>query len=244
MIELQPNSYSDTLYNLHRDDNNRLNPEGTGWIVRGFFNLTDDPDSCMVLREDKDDPSTESRIPLPAGAQLIVDTQRLYHAVYHPGAAAALQPDHLLDLGPGAARRTSRSTTAAAASTRCRWSSRSSTPRRRGGAAPRRARRRAGGPRPGPPLRRRHPGRQQRRPGQGGLLRGLTHPGVRAYLLETSVLESEIDVSSRYAGRRWRGRWRRAHKLGRVSAPNKSYDPVEVADAVAGGGGAARPPRP
>ena len=35
----------------------------------------------MVLREDKDDPSTESRIPLPAGAQLIVDTQRLYHAV-------------------------------------------------------------------------------------------------------------------------------------------------------------------
>ncbi len=86
VIELQPNSYSDTIYNLHRDDNNRLNPEGTGWIVRGFFNLTDDPGSCMVLREDKDDPSTESRIPLPAGAQLIVDTQRLYHAVYHPGA--------------------------------------------------------------------------------------------------------------------------------------------------------------
>ena len=39
----------------------------------------------MILREDRDDPSTETRIPLPAGAQLIVDTQRLWHAVWHPG---------------------------------------------------------------------------------------------------------------------------------------------------------------
>ena len=85
VIELQPNEYGETLYNMHRDDNNRLNPEGTGWIVRGFFNLTDNPDSVMVLREDKDDPSTETRLPLPAGAQLIVDTQRLYHAVWHQG---------------------------------------------------------------------------------------------------------------------------------------------------------------
>lgn len=85
VIELQPNTYAETIYNLHRDDNNRLNPEGTGWIVRGFFNLTDNPDSVMVLRADKDDPSTETRLSLPAGAQLIVDTQRLYHAVWHPG---------------------------------------------------------------------------------------------------------------------------------------------------------------
>jgi len=85
VIELLPNQYGETLYNFHRDDNNRLNPEGTGWIVRGFFNLTDNPDSVMVLRGDKDDPSTETRIPLPAGAQLIVDTQRLYHAVWHQG---------------------------------------------------------------------------------------------------------------------------------------------------------------
>jgi hypothetical protein len=85
VIELQPNSYPDCLYNLHRDDNNRLNPEGTGWVVRGFFNLTDDADSVMILREDVDDPSTETRIPLPAGAQVIIDTQRLWHAVWHPG---------------------------------------------------------------------------------------------------------------------------------------------------------------
>ena len=85
VIELQPNSYADCIYNLHRDDNNRLNPEGTGWIVRGFFNLTDNPDSVMILREDRDDPSTETRIPLPAGTRAIIDTQRLWHAVWHPG---------------------------------------------------------------------------------------------------------------------------------------------------------------
>ncbi len=86
VIELKTNDYVETVTrNLHLDDNNRLNPEGTGWIVRGFFNLTDNPDSVMVLREDKNDPATESRIPLPAGAQVIVDTQRLYHAVWHPG---------------------------------------------------------------------------------------------------------------------------------------------------------------
>jgi hypothetical protein len=85
VIELQPSSYADALYNMHRDDNNRLNPEGTGWIVRSFFNLTDNPDSLMILREDKDDPATETRVPLPAGAQVVIDTQRLWHAVWHPG---------------------------------------------------------------------------------------------------------------------------------------------------------------
>ena len=39
----------------------------------------------MIVREDKDDPSTESRIPLPKGAQFVVDSQRLWHAVWHPG---------------------------------------------------------------------------------------------------------------------------------------------------------------
>lgn len=85
VIELKPNSYADALYNLHRDDNNRLNPEGTGWVVRGFFNLSDDRDSMMVLREDRDDPATETRVALPAGTQVIIDTQRLWHAVWHPG---------------------------------------------------------------------------------------------------------------------------------------------------------------
>jgi hypothetical protein len=83
VIELQPTSYSDALYNMHQDDNNRLNPDGTGWVVRGYYNLTDDPDSFMVLREQRYDPSTEIRIPLPAGTQVIIDTQRFWHATWH-----------------------------------------------------------------------------------------------------------------------------------------------------------------
>ena len=85
VIELQPNSYTDSLYNMHQDDNNRVNPDDTGWIVRGFFNLTDDANSYLVLREERFDPSTEIRIPLPAGAQVIIDTQRFWHATWHNG---------------------------------------------------------------------------------------------------------------------------------------------------------------
>lgn len=87
VVELQPNSYADAVWNLHHDDNNRLNPEGTGWVVRGYFNLTDDPDSLLLLREDRLDPTTEVRLPLPAGSRVIIDTQRFWHAVWHRGDA-------------------------------------------------------------------------------------------------------------------------------------------------------------
>jgi hypothetical protein len=53
--------------------------------VRGFFNLTDDKNSYFVLRHNRTDPEGEVRIALPAGAQLIVDTQRLWHAATHTG---------------------------------------------------------------------------------------------------------------------------------------------------------------
>ena len=85
VIELQPNSYADALYNSHLDDNNRLNPESEGWVVRSFLQLTHNPDSVMVLRRDVHDPSTEVRIALPAGAQLIVDSERMWHSVWHVG---------------------------------------------------------------------------------------------------------------------------------------------------------------
>jgi hypothetical protein len=85
VIELQPTPYNETEQNLHQDDNNRINPEGTGWVVRCFFNLSDDRDSFFVLREKKDDASTESRIPLPAGQCILIDTERLFHAATHVG---------------------------------------------------------------------------------------------------------------------------------------------------------------
>jgi hypothetical protein len=85
VIELQPNTYAEAIYNLHRDDNNRLNPEGTGWVVRAWLQLTDDPDSFMVLRDAKDDRDSEVRLPLPKGAQFVVDSERKFHGVFHPG---------------------------------------------------------------------------------------------------------------------------------------------------------------
>ena len=85
VIELQPNTYADAVYNLHRDDNNRLNDAGTGRVVRGYYNLTDDSTSMMILRTDRFDPATEVRLPLHAGARMIIDTERLWHAVWHPG---------------------------------------------------------------------------------------------------------------------------------------------------------------
>jgi hypothetical protein len=88
VIELQPNEYADAIYNLHQDDNNRLNVEGTGWVVRGFFNLTDDADSMLILRSDRFDPATEVRLPLHAGSRIVVDTQRFWHAVWHRGTDA------------------------------------------------------------------------------------------------------------------------------------------------------------
>ena len=88
VVELQPNTYADAVGNLHRDDNNRLNPTGSGWIVRGFLNLTDDAESMLLLRSDRMDPASEVRIPLPVGTRVVVDTQRLWHAVWHRGTAA------------------------------------------------------------------------------------------------------------------------------------------------------------
>jgi hypothetical protein len=83
IIKLEPNTYEDTVKNMHPDDNNRITEEGTGWVVRAWLQLTDNPDSYMIVREEKDDDSSESRIPLPRGAQFIVDSERLWHAVWH-----------------------------------------------------------------------------------------------------------------------------------------------------------------
>jgi hypothetical protein len=85
IIKLNPSDEGSALRQLHLDDNNRLNPDGEGWVVRSWLELTDNPDSSMILREDKDDPSTESRISLPKGRQVVIDTERLWHVVWHPG---------------------------------------------------------------------------------------------------------------------------------------------------------------
>ena len=85
IIKLNPNTEAEAIHNLHLDDNNRLNPDGEGWVVRAWLQLTDNPNSYMILREDRNDPTTESRISLPRNRQIVIDSERLYHATWHPG---------------------------------------------------------------------------------------------------------------------------------------------------------------
>ena len=89
VIKLEPQDYDTALREIHRDDNNRFNPDDSGWIVRSWTELTDNPDSFMVLMEQGEDglpdPRTEARLPLHRGARFVLDTQRLWHVVCHTG---------------------------------------------------------------------------------------------------------------------------------------------------------------
>jgi hypothetical protein len=91
IIKLEPQSREEALRSFHRDDNNRFNPEHEGWVVRSWLELTDNPNSYMLLMEPGadglPDPATEIRVPLHKGARFVVDTQRLWHVVVHEGDA-------------------------------------------------------------------------------------------------------------------------------------------------------------
>lgn len=88
IIKLEPQDRESAIRSIHRDDNNRFNPENEGWVVRTWVELTDQPESYMLLMDnDADglpDPSTERRVHLSRGARYVVDTQRLWHVVVHP----------------------------------------------------------------------------------------------------------------------------------------------------------------
>jgi len=90
-IKLEPQDYPSARRQIHRDDNNRFNPETDGWVVRSWIELTDFPDSFMILMEQGPDglpdPSTEVRLPLHRGARFVLDTQRLWHVACHTGHA-------------------------------------------------------------------------------------------------------------------------------------------------------------
>jgi len=91
IIKLQPQDREQSLKSIHRDDNNRFNPDNEGWVVRNWLELTDNPDSYMLLMDNGPDglpdPATEMRVPLRRGARFVVDTQRLWHVVVHNGTA-------------------------------------------------------------------------------------------------------------------------------------------------------------
>lgn len=85
IIKLEPSDHETALNEVHRDDNNRFNPDHEGWVVRSWLELSENPGASMVLMEQGPDglpdPSTEVRIPLHRGARFVVDTQRLWHVV-------------------------------------------------------------------------------------------------------------------------------------------------------------------
>jgi len=87
IIKLEPQERDVAIRSFHRDDNNRFNPDNEGWVVRSWIELTDQPDSYMLLMDnDADglpDRSTERRVPLHQGSRFVVDTQRLWHVVVH-----------------------------------------------------------------------------------------------------------------------------------------------------------------
>ncbi len=87
VIKLEPQDRAAAIRNIHRDDNNRFNPDDEGWVVRTWLELTDHPDSYMILMDNGPDglpdPATEIRVPLHRGSRFVVDTQRLWHVVVH-----------------------------------------------------------------------------------------------------------------------------------------------------------------
>jgi hypothetical protein len=91
VIKLEPQTRDEAIRSIHRDDNNRFNPDDEGWVVRSWLELTDNPDSYMLLMDNGPDglpdPATETRVPLHRGSRFLVDTQRLWHVVVHNGAA-------------------------------------------------------------------------------------------------------------------------------------------------------------
>jgi hypothetical protein len=91
IIKLEPQDREQAIRSIHRDDNNRFNPDDEGWVVRTWLELTDNPDSYMLLMDNGPDglpdPATERRVPLHRGSRFIVDTQRLWHVVVHNGTA-------------------------------------------------------------------------------------------------------------------------------------------------------------
>ena len=90
-IKLEPQDHDTAFRSFHRDDNNRFNPETDGWVVRAWIELTDFPESYMLLMDTGPDglpdPATEVRLALHRGARFLLDTQRLWHVVVHNGSA-------------------------------------------------------------------------------------------------------------------------------------------------------------
>jgi hypothetical protein len=85
LLRMQKNTMRECRWGLHLDNNNQLNPETNGWVVRIWMELTDDPSSALVVRQEQFDRDSEVRIPLPKYQQAVVDSEWLWHGGQHSG---------------------------------------------------------------------------------------------------------------------------------------------------------------
>ena len=85
LLRMKPNTLRECRWGLHQDSNNRVHPDKYGWIVRVWHEFTQDDSSRLLVRSDRFDRKTEHQIPLPAGQQAVVDSERLWHGGAHSG---------------------------------------------------------------------------------------------------------------------------------------------------------------
>jgi hypothetical protein len=83
LLRMSANTMRECRWGLHLDNNNQGNPETNGWVVRVWFELTDDPSSALVVRPSEFDRKGEVRIQLPKYQQAVVDSESLWHGGHH-----------------------------------------------------------------------------------------------------------------------------------------------------------------
>jgi hypothetical protein len=100
LLRMEPTTLRECRWGLHLDSNNGRNPETNGWVVRLWMELTDDPDSALVVRRGEFDRRSEVRIPLPRSSQVVLDSETVYHGGYHRGPATRYAVIVSLESGP------------------------------------------------------------------------------------------------------------------------------------------------
>jgi hypothetical protein len=85
LLRMKPNTVRECRWGLHQDNNNLVNPDTRGWIVRVWLELTDDSTSTLLVRQGEFGRRSEIAIKLPRGQQAVLDSERLWHGGFHAG---------------------------------------------------------------------------------------------------------------------------------------------------------------
>ena len=109
IIKLEPQDHATALRSFHRDDNNRFNPEGTGWVVRTWVELTDSPDSYMLLMDldednldvDDDDDGNTAIASKPLGASVTASSPNQGNHTQEPTGGPQTALEGLVGVSPG-----------------------------------------------------------------------------------------------------------------------------------------------